>query len=355
MTLAKEKSQKIIRTSKKSCAAFLFFFVLILITQGCSPPKRRTVASPVGTIVVDQFQGKPSAQWRTNSTTGSLKTNSNQLNFTGTCPNAIVSYLKMHIDGVDTNAQAVCLKNTFSISLASGLSDNWNSPGNDGFGYKIEFLSYDTNGTVLPNVSIASYYLIIKTQAPGSLTFTDITYFKNNLPVLTSINNGDALNIAADLNSGGIGNLCLAAEAEVRINGSYLPSSSDEPIASSPVVTSAHAGGQFQYRICLGPDETKNLLITHPDSFGNSPASSLNLSIHFQTSSNIGTIIPSDLASSFTTQSLAPEFSSLTSGSISMEHVFMGASESEPQLPSSTATGLFLDFDLNHYFAKLNQ
>jgi hypothetical protein len=336
---------------------------MLLIESGCAPKTKTKAKTPTGTdtplatgtLIVNQFQGKPQDQWNINVPTGSIKTNSNHLAISGSCPSSLVDHIGVLIDGSDLGISASCTDAQFNLNAVTTLSDNWVAPGNNGFGYKIELVPYDQANTVLSTVAGVTLYTIIKSIGPDPLSFTDATFYINNSLVTRSLNSGNTINITPDLNSGGSGNLCTASQAEIRINGSYSPASSDLPLVVTPVLTSGHSGNQFQFRICMIADEIMNLQISHSDSFGNTAVSPLSLAVHFQFNSSLDTVIPGDLASSFTTQNLAPDFAGLTSNGHHLVHIFAGVSESAPALTSTGTTGWILDFDFNHYITKAGQ
>jgi hypothetical protein len=308
-----------------------------------------------GALQILTFQNQNSPLWNINLATGALKTNSSQLVFSGTCPTDIVPTIRVLIDSVDSNAVVNCLANSFSTTISSGLTDNWAAPGNGGFGYKIDFVPYDDLNAIVAGVPIVTYYLLIKSQVPGPLTFTDISYFQNNSLASNTINNNDTVTVLPDLNSGGSGNLCLPTQAEIRVNGNFSPGSADLPLMINPVTPSSHSGTSFQYWLCMSANEIVNLQITQNDTFGNPPSAPLSLALHFQTNGSLDTIIPSNLASSFITKALAPDFGTLSSGAYTLDHIFSGVTEANPELISTGETGYTLDFDFNHYLIKVTQ
>lgn len=335
-----------------------------VFVSGCTArPKKNSAASesptaspnpqPSGSLNIISFQGQPPNQWSLHPTTGSIRTNSNQFTITGSCLPASTPFVKMAIDGSDVGSAVECLSNSFSFSVATNLSDNWNAPGNSGLGYKVDLIPLDSNQAVISQIPTVAFYVLLKAQAPGALQFTNLSFYQGNSPQTQVIHSGDTLTISPDLNSGGVGNTCSTNQAEVRLNGTYDPSSSDQNIAITPSAVAAHNGNNFLFQICLNANETKNIQITLADSYGNPSASPLNLNVHFQSNSDLNTVVPYDLASSFTFQSLAPDFANSQSGSLTLVHAFSSATSSEPMILSTNSTGFSLDFDFNHYITQV--
>lgn len=204
------------------------------------------------------FQGQTPDLWVTGSG-GELRTRNFQFSFGGACVGAVKT-VKVFIDDVQSGSDASCTGGVYSWSKnAAVVADG---------SYNVDLIPYADGGVELTDKKIEKV-VQVDNVGPAAITFDQIIYTKNEIPVSQSIASGSNLNLYIDANSDG----CTDGKLGVRLTGTYTPDSDravfKELIISPSDALAFHSGGNFGFQFCMTAGENRSVSIKAVDDLGN--------------------------------------------------------------------------------------